>query len=979
MMKRLLLLHPRVFYLFLGFFILCSAASFGQANVHGVLKDSLTGEALIAANVTIKGTTIGTVTDYNGKYNLFLNEGTYVIQFSYLGYQTREATVTIKDQDMEINKALPLESVMGEEIVISAQARGQLAAVNRQLNSDKIMSAVSAERIKEFPDNDAAQSVSRLPGVHLDGSNVVIRGIEPKMNKILINGVEMPSTSGTDRTSSLGMVSSNMLSGIEVFKTVTPDMDADAIGGVVNLRLQEATPGAKFSVLAQGNYNAFQQSQSGKIWADYSNRFFNDKIGLAVNGNYSTGEGGYDEVDGNYLNYNDIANSDDDDYYIENVNIVDRISTGTDWGGNLILDYKIGNGKIIYNSMFSSGTSNTLTNKEVLDVQNAVEKGVQLNIDHTDNTDQLWSHLLQIDQQIGRFKINGAASYITYKKDPNYDYDINWASKTGSNALTNISELEDSEREALYPLDIYDYVNDTVYNSIKLQSYNLTPTSYNDKRINVSADIEASVMSSDNFDVTLKFGGKYKQTYREYDADKYACSNDIVSFEEVQEDFADYLAEQGQEDYAAALKYPYFRDYDYKTNDNFMNGEGYHMDYFVDADKTDKIATELLDKDKLANTSSSYKDDYWGSERLYAAYLMGQFKIYKRLTIITGVRFESMNYDYNALKTSIQSKGNYSVEDTLSVPTTHNNILPHFHAKLKATNWMDVRFSYNQTITRPDYKFMIPKIFIDNVNSEAYCGNPYLENALSNNFDLNVSLHSGKLGLVTVGGYNKSIENIFYEKDALIKNIPDEEVLSQLPSSTYSNTTTYYVNNENKAFIRGAELEWQSNLSFLPFPFNGLVINANYTHVWSQTDYPLFQIETVRLNEDPWIAVVESDTVFTQRLIKQANDLGNISVGYDYKGFSARLSFQFHGNELKSLSSYVAENEYTNSTYKFDLALKQQIPIKFARMEAYFNATNFTNQPYSTYCTYPNIGTRTQRLRYSGASYQLGIRIRNKI
>ncbi len=975
-MKRFLLKRPGIFYLFLGIFILCNTLANGQSRVYGVIKDSLTNEPLIAATVVIEGTTTGTVTDYNGNYSLFIKEGSYVLNISYLGYTSKQVPFTIKaDENVEINNGLAMETVLGGEIVISAQARGQLGAVNRQLNSDKVMNAVSSERIKEFPDDNAAQSISRLPGVHLDGSSVVIRGIEPKMNKILINGVEMPSTDADSRSVSMGMISSNMLSGIEVFKTVTPDMDADAIGGVVNLRLQEAQEGFKYSVLAQESYNSQEKNYSSKLWLDFSNRFLDNRLGLAVNANYGVSNGGYDNVDVGYTYLNNVAGSEEDDtYYIDDITVKDRKSHSSDYGGSVILDYSIRGGKIIFNSMLSNKVNNSLTNS---DVHNITDSRRQLNNEHSEEETHLWSNSLQIDKEFGRIKLDGAVSYIIYKSNPVYNYNYDWETTSKS-----YSGIDDDVRLTMDPVDIYDYAIDTVWSSITNNLYNWEPKKYNENRINATFNAEVSAYNSRDIDIKIKVGGKYNKMHRELDAERLTYG-DQVNPEEIHSDFSDYVTAQGQENWRSELKFPYFRDYDYDINDNFMNGLGYSMPYIVDIDKTDKMATELIDKDKLQPTESCYKDDYWGGEELFAGYIMAQIKLWNRLTIIPGFRFESMSYDYSALKTATYSKGTFTVLDTLNKPTTHNDFLPHLHTKLTATNWLDVRFSFNQTLTRPDYKYIVPKLYFNTVAGSGYAGNPYLKPARSSNFDLNLSLHSDKVGLVTIGAFYKKIDGIFYAQESLIKNIPDSLVLAEFPIDDYSTLasgeTDYYINNPNMAYLRGMEMEWQSNFSFLPFPFNGIVLNANYTHVWSETDYPKHRVEQVRLTVYPYLKTVENDTVYTNRLIKQANDLGNISLGYDYKGFSVRFSFRFQGNVMSSVSSTYADVEFTKNTYTYDLAIKQQIPAKFARMEVYFNGKNLTNEPSGTYSTYPNLGNRTTQLRYSGPTFQLGFRVRSKI
>ncbi len=968
--------HSNLFKSFLFLSLNCImgiSQLFGQATIQGVVRDAGDKAPLIAVNVFLKGTSTGTVTDYNGEYLLTVPEGDHVIEVMYLGYEAVFDTVSLKKgQAREMDYDLKVISITGDEIVVTAQARGQLGAVNEQVNSDKIVNVVSSERIKEFPDDNAAQSISRLPGVHLSGSSVVIRGIQPKMNKILINGVEMPSTDPNNRAVGLDMISSNSLAGIEVFKTITPDMDADAVGGVVNLRLQEAPKGQKYSFMVQDNFNSQEKTNGYKIWTDYSNRYLGDKLGVALNLNYNNSPGGYDEI---RVRYEDKSQLDfgDQEYMFQSLETNDRISKSTSYGGNLMLDYKVGEGKVIVNSMLTNKESEQLTYTEALGTY------MDVYLDHNAYSSLLWNNLLQFDQQIGRVKLNTAVSYIKFNRNTDYNYNYHFA----SNVPAVSKSLTDTYRAEMDPWEVYDYVIDTAWMTSRMKGFSWEPENYCENKFNASFDIEAPFVINVWFNLKLKAGGKYKKMYREYDAFNARYGDDIPSGA-IHEDFSDWLIAHGHENWESTLPYTAFRDYDYQSNGGFMGADGHYLPpYVLDARLMDEMAINLMDHEKLQKTETEFKDDYWGGENLYAGYIMGEINLWDKLLIIPGIRYESLTYDYSALKVATPAKNIYNVVDTLYNPVSHAHILPHLHARLKATDWFDVRFSYNKTLTRPDYSYVIPKVFYNTVASSGEAGNPFLKPAISDNLDLSFSFHADKLGLITVGAFNKKIDGIFYPKDILLKNIPDSSVLDEFPFDKYPalkyGTTKFYVNNQNMAYLKGIELEWQSNLSYLPAPFNGLVLNANYTRVWSETDYPYYRVAKEYLSEPPYIIDVEDDTVFHGGLIDQAKNIGNVSVGYDYKGFSVRLSFRFQGNVISNVSSRPEEVGYTQNSYKFDLALKQQIPVKFARMEAYFNAVNFTNVPYSTYNTYLNKGETTTRLRYSGPQFQLGIRLRNKL
>jgi len=136
-------------------FIFITNSLFAQTGtISGIVTDSLTGNGLPGANILIQGTSRGTATDLNGFFVLKVSPGVYNLVISYIGYETKkienlkvEATKKI-NLDIKLNPA----QIEGEEVVITAQAMGQIKAINQQLSSNTIRSIVSAETIRELPD-----------------------------------------------------------------------------------------------------------------------------------------------------------------------------------------------------------------------------------------------------------------------------------------------------------------------------------------------------------------------------------------------------------------------------------------------------------------------------------------------------------------------------------------------------------------------------------------------------------------------------------------------------------------------------------------------------------------------------------------------------------------------------------------------------------------------------------------------------------
>ena len=241
-----------------------------NVTIQGTVKDAQTGDALPGANVVLVGTSMGASTDITGKYVIHnVSAGAYTLRATYVGYRTAEVSLQVQE-GVDINRDFKLVavSIEGETVVVTAQALGQNEAINQQLAAPSIMNVVSSARIQELPDANAAESVGRLPGVSVlrdggEGNKVVIRGLSPKYNAITVDGVRMTSTDPSDRSVDLSMISPNMLEGIQVMKAITPDQDADALGGSVDFKMKEAgfgKEGPGFDFLAQGGYNKLRDT-----------------------------------------------------------------------------------------------------------------------------------------------------------------------------------------------------------------------------------------------------------------------------------------------------------------------------------------------------------------------------------------------------------------------------------------------------------------------------------------------------------------------------------------------------------------------------------------------------------------------------------------------------------------------------------------------------------------------------------------------
>ena len=239
-----------LFALGFGFSVLAASAQTTTGSIEGRVLDSVTGEPLPGATVLLEGSSITGSTDRTGTFRVSgAPAGDQTLLVTYLGKQDGRVTVAVRaggvvsTADVKLQRIAFSETVTvtADEFILDAQAR----ALNQQKSAPNITNVVSADQIGSFPDPNAADTAQRIPGVSVskdqgEGRYVLVRGAEPRLNSMMIDGERIPSPDPTLRQVALDVVPSDLLQSIEVSKAITPDQDGDAIGGGVNLVMKQA-------------------------------------------------------------------------------------------------------------------------------------------------------------------------------------------------------------------------------------------------------------------------------------------------------------------------------------------------------------------------------------------------------------------------------------------------------------------------------------------------------------------------------------------------------------------------------------------------------------------------------------------------------------------------------------------------------------------------------------------------------------------
>ena len=199
-----------------------------------------------------------------------------------------------------------LERSIQEIVTIDAPLlEGQAKALNQQKESLNIQNVVSADQIGRFPDPNAAEATQRIPGITIErdqgeGRYVQVRGTEARLNSMMINGERIPSPEGDIRAVALDVVPADLLESIEVSKALTADMDADSIGGAVNLITKGAPEKPRLSLTAGFGYNKMSEKYLQTFNGTVGRRFFNNKLGFLFSGSYLNTDRGSESIEPSY-------------------------------------------------------------------------------------------------------------------------------------------------------------------------------------------------------------------------------------------------------------------------------------------------------------------------------------------------------------------------------------------------------------------------------------------------------------------------------------------------------------------------------------------------------------------------------------------------------------------------------------------------------------------------------------------------------
>lgn len=817
--------------------------------------------------------------------------------------------------------------------VVHGKARGKALAQQERKAADNRKDVLSIEAIQEHPDPDVADALQRIPGVTVqrnlgEGNYVQIRGSEPRLSNVTMNGQKMTSSSGDTRAVDLGVIPVDQLSQIEVAKVLMPEMDGDAIGGTVNL----VTPGALDTHLVLKALLAGGGSDlSGKpLWqgsAALSKRFLNDgALGVYLGGSWFRNRTRTDGLEMKWDTlqaFRDVVwNLEEREYHNEKERA----------GASGRLDWRTPGGSVAY----LTGNWSRTDDSQVRDRFTIKREGAQQVSPAL--PDSFASDLIKYSREVRDREILKTVSQATLGGTAQTGPVALDIALTGSSSGTHHDPYTLATFKPKHALN--SYIDPSDPDVPKFDAFYYPRPMAIDPRLGQASEYGLDGASTVQGDAReddihgradarlrlggdsawqLRVGGKWGWNHKDQNVSGGTLTTPIGT---TPLNLGSVLSSD--------------------SGVGFYDGH-YTIGPLPDANAVKawlaanggKLDTAYSSNDHIQNDPQEYSivEHHW------AGYAEAKWRE-GDLSAVGGVRLE--RYDIRSTGNTVLEQLDESWAGTVptTVDRTFDFVLPMVSARWSPNPQLVGRASYTRSFSLPDAMDLLPRVLPDFLDQITTVGNPNLKATLADAVELDLEWYQKPRGMASIGVFGKKLT------DYVFPTVWEVWDVIQKLSYTY-----YSKDNGSDAYVEGVELEAQQPFTFLPSFLSGLGVEGNYTWTHSSTTLP---------------GRTEEST-----LPGQAEHSGNLGLRYDLHGFSAQLSGSWQSAFLYQVGvgADKKNDTWVDEHTRLDASLSQ----RFGRgLLVYLQAANLANTPYRLYTGDPN---HPSQIEYSGRTYEGGLRI----
>ena len=902
----------------------------------GTVSNDATGAFLEGAEVKLGPNPGSVLTTRDGRFVIpSLPAGDYVLTVAYTGLDTKTVPVNVKAGGTSAyDIALTAEIYKLSTFVVEGEREGNALAITQQRNAANVKNVVSSDAFGNVADLNIGNFLQRLPGFSTEMSEgeiirVQIRGTAANLNAISVDGTR--TANGTSRTFERGAdidrISADFIETIEVTKAMTPDLDADSIGGSVNLKTKSALDrkGRRITYNFGQNYNPAQGTFRPLGNVGYSNLFLGGKLGVLITASYNES---HKPRDYNAFHWEPSADLSRPAWFNANAFGQDQLRHQRA-GAGVRLDYKLSDQTKIYFSTNVSMYEDQLNRRWARLASPAAASIVSATTDVTETRNHTFLHyqlLRNRDVATANFMAGGESSRWGGKLDFNVSY--SW-SEGGHDQLitprtvagTGFRQVREGNYIHLTQIsgpDIMDWRNSV------LNGFDLPEAESHDRisgaQINFRRPIPAVVP------LQLKTGARFRDQTRDRD-------NTMRRF--------NYVGPNGVAGPVGAanddnLERFYDPGYFYTTNDKGVVKNAdippRFMNIWAVRDELHK-SPELFREDFLVGTRDSIINDSTASESVAAAYVMGDMQL-GRLGVVGGVRVEETRLDGEGYKREITAAerarrsawvGTVTPEETVrravaeygnqvTGSARYHDYFPSVHFKYRFAENLIARASFSTGIGRPNFSQIVPAITVDTDNLRVTANNPELRPQYSDNWDATLEYYFKPAGLLSAAIFQKKLTNFIYRRagGVLAADNPFGDAYEG-----YTFTSDF---NGGTAKIRGLEASYQQQFTNLPGLWRGLGAYANFTWLESSGEY-----------RTPGESVTQSELPnFRPRS-------GNVGLSYIAYAWTIRVMANYSGPALATFANNPAERLYRPKAMPVDLNVAYTIS---PRLRLYVDVIN---------------------------------------
>jgi hypothetical protein len=713
-------------WLFIGLLTFTTAAYTQTVNFSGIVKDREERIPLTGARVELQGTEFRAITGLNGSFIIRnIEAGNYDLKVTYIGYddfvQTIKLSTTV--QNFEIILSPEATEVDGVEIVANRSIDSEASARATERDAMNVLNVISAKEIEVSPDITVANVVQRVSGVSLernnngDGQHAIVRGMDKRYNYTLVNGIKIPSPDPRNRYIPLDIFPADLLDRLEVTKALTPNMEGDAIGGVMDMKMKNAPNNFTLNVNVGSGYNhmffdrdfvSFDRSATQRFSPrvangnDYEasvsdfplqsidfqrvrpnpnqvyniavgNRFFNNKLGVLVAGSYQNTYRGAESI---FMQI--FVNQEDNTPYYERVQVRQFSAQQVRSGVHAKLDYRFNN-KHKLDLYLAAVNMNDFETRSRVDTILAIGRGqgpgtgrIEIRERSRQRYQSIYNATLQGTHEFSKkWKADWSAVYSLATNDDPDMAQVTW--------ITAI--VKDAQGNFIQDPIMYD-------------------TDYSRRWMN-STDQDIAGYGNTYYKTTLfkmplelSAGGMFRMKTRTSVFDSYLIRTSPL-----------------MQEWSGSI---------YDGSWTLFN--------------------------RFGTPTDPLNYDVW--ENVIAGYGMFKYELNK-LHIMGGARFESTYFEW-------ESQAPPQV-DGRTGRIEYEDLLPSLHFKYMPNEKQNIRASYFSSISRPSFFEVIPY----EINEEDFRerGNPFLKRTKADNFDVRYERFSNVLDKIMLGVFYKKIDD----------------------------------------------------------------------------------------------------------------------------------------------------------------------------------------------------------------------------